>query len=90
METPRTQIIMLETDKERLYSELETRNKHIAELNKQVYQSQQLQLKTQLQLESEQQKVLALKTELKQEEVVSEASANGAENKKGFWRRIFG
>ena len=24
------------------------------------------------------------------EEVVSEASANGAENKKGFWRRIFG
>ena len=90
IETLRTQISMLETDKERLYSELDTRNKHIDELNKQVDQSQQLQLKTQLQLESEQQKVLALETELQQEEVVSEASANGAENKKGFWRRIFG
>ena len=90
IETLRTQISMLETDKERLYSELDTRNKHIDELNKQVDQSQQLQLKTQLQLESEQQKVLALETELQQEEVLSESSANGAENKKGFWRRIFG
>lgn len=33
---------------------------------------------------------LALETELQQEEVGSDASANGAENKKGFWRRIFG
>ena len=38
----------------------------------------------------EKQKVLALETELQQEEVLSESSANGAENKKGFWRRIFG
>ena len=50
-------------------------------------QAQQLQLKTQLQLEAEQQKVLALETELQRDEVVSEASAK---NKKGFWRRIFG
>ena len=73
------------------------KDEQIAELNQQLKQAQkfadqaqQLQLKAQLQLESEQQKVLALKTELQQEEVVSEASANGAENKKGFWRRIFG
>jgi len=36
------------------------------------------------------QKVLALESELQQDEVVSEASVNGAKNKKGFWRRIFG
>ena len=75
----------------------EHKDEQIAELNQQlkqaqklVDQAQQLQLKAQLQLEAEQQKVLALETELQQEEVVSEASANGAENKKGFWRRIFG
>lgn len=66
------------------------KDEQIAELNQQLKQAQQLQLKTQLQLEAEQQKVLALETELQQEEVVSESSANGAENKKGFWRRIFG
>ena len=73
------------------------KDEQIAELNQQLKQAQkladqaqQLQLKTQLQLEAEQQKVLALETELQQEEVVSEASAKGAENKKGLWRRIFG
>lgn len=82
---------------QRLSSQLTVKDEQIAELNQQLKQAQkladqaqQLQLKTQLQLESEQQKVLALETELQQEEVVSEASANGAENKKGFWRRIFG
>lgn len=82
---------------QRLSSQLTVKDEQIAELNQQLKQAQkladqaqQLQLKTQLQLESEQQKVLALETELQQEEVVSEASTNGAENKKGFWRRIFG
>ena len=82
---------------QRLSSQLTVKDGQIAELNQQLKQAQkladqaqQLQLKAQLQLESEQQKVLALKTELQQEEVVSEASANGADNKKGFWRRIFG
>ena len=82
---------------QRLSSQLTVKDEQIAELNQQLKQAQkladqaqQLQLKTQLQLEAEQQKVLALETELQQDEVVSEASANGAENKKGFWRRIFG
>ena len=82
---------------QRLSSQLTVKDGQIAELNQQLKQAQkladqaqQLQLKTQLQLESEQQKVLALETELQQEEGGSEASANGAENKKGFWRRIFG
>ena len=82
---------------QRLSSQLTVKDEQIAELNQQLKQAQkladqaqQLQLKTQLQLEAEQQKVLALETELQQEEVVSEASANGAENKKVFWRRIFG
>lgn len=82
---------------QRLSSQLTVKDGQIAELNQQLKQAQkladqaqQLQLKAQLQLESEQQKVLALETELQQEEVLSEYSANGAENKKGFWRRIFG
>lgn len=81
---------------QRLSSQLTVKDEQIAELNQQLKQAQkladqaqQLQLKTQLQLEAEQQKVLALETELQQDEVVSEASANGAKNKKGFWRRIF-
>lgn len=86
-----------EIQKQKLSSQLTVKDEQIAELNQQLKQAQkladqaqQLQLKTQLQLEAEQQKVLALETELHQEEVVSEASAKGAENKKGFWRRIFG
>ena len=82
---------------QRLSYQLTVKDEQIAELNQQLKQAQkladqaqQLQLKAQLQLESEQQKVLALETELQQEEVLSESSANGAENKKGFWRRIFG
>lgn len=82
---------------QRLSSQLTVKDEQIAELNQQLKQAQkladqaqQLQLKAQLQLESEQQKVLALETELQQEEVLSESSANGAENKKGFWHRIFG
>ena len=82
---------------QRLSSQLTVKDEQIAELNQQLKQAQkladqaqQLQLKTQLQLEAEQQKVLALETELQQDEVVSEASANGAKNKKGLWRRIFG
>lgn len=81
---------MLEADKERLYSELDTRNKHIDDLNKQVDQSQQLQLKTQLQLEAEQQKVLALETELKQDDIIEETDQPEVEEKKSFWGRIFG
>lgn len=82
---------------QKLSSQLTVKDEQIAELNQQLKQAQkladqaqQLQLKAQLQLESEQQKVLALETELHQEEVRSDASANGADNKKGFWRRIFG
>ena len=82
---------------QRLSSQLTVKDEQIAELNQQLKQAQkladqaqQLQLKAQLQLELEQQKVLALETELQQEEVLSESSANCAENKKGFWRRIFG
>ena len=82
---------------QKLSSQLTVKDEQIAELNQQLKQAQkladqaqQLQLKTQLQLEAEQQKVLALETELQQDEVVSESSANGAKNKKGFWRRIFG
>ena len=82
---------------QKLSSQLTVKDEQIAELNQQLKQAQkladqaqQLQLKAQLQLESEQQKVLALETELQQEEVVSEASTNAAENKNGFWRRIFG
>ena len=75
---------------QKLSSQLTVKDEQIAELNQQLKQAQQLQLKTQLQLEAEQQKVLALETELQQDEVVSEASANGAKNKKGLWRRIFG
>ncbi|MGX6409996.1 hypothetical protein [Weissella confusa] len=86
----RNQIRMLEADKERLYSELDTRNKHIDELNKQVDQSQQLQLKTQLQLEAEQQKLLALETELKQDDIIEETDQPEVEEKKSFWGRIFG
>ena len=88
---------VFQSEIQRLSSQLTVKDEQIAELNQQLKQAQkladqaqQLQLKTQLQLEAEQQKVLALETELQQEEVVSEASANGAENKKGFWRRIFG
>lgn len=88
---------IFQSEIQRLSSQLTVKDEQIAELNQQLKQAQkladqaqQLQLKTQLQLEAEQQKVLALETELQQEEVVSEASANGAENKKGFWRRIFG
>lgn len=88
---------VFQSEIQRLSSQLTVKDEQIAELNQQLKQAQkladqaqQLQLKAQLQLESEHQKVLALETELQQEKVVSEASANGAENKKGFWRRIFG
>ena len=88
---------LFQSEIQRLSSQLMAKDEQIAELNQQLKQAQkladqaqQLQLKAQLQLEAEQQKLLALETELQQEEVVSEASANGAENKKGFWRRIFG
>ena len=88
---------VFQSEIQRLSSQLTVKDEQIAELNQQLKQAQkladqaqQLQLKAQLQLESEQQKVLALETELQQEEVVSEASTNAAENKKGFWRRIFG
>lgn len=88
---------VFQSEIQRLSSQLTVKDEQIAELNQQLKQAQkladqaqQLQLKTQLQLEAEQQKVLALETELQQDEVVSEASANGAKNKKGFWRRIFG
>ena len=97
MDTEQKNEHFFQSEIQRLSSQLTVKDEQIAELNQQLKQAQkladqaqQLQLKTQLQLEAEQQKVLALETELQQEEVVSEASANGAENKKGFWRRIFG
>ena len=97
MDTEQKNEHFFQSEIQRLSSQLTVKDEQIAELNQQLKQAQkladqaqQLQLKAQLQLESEQQKVLALETELQQEEVVSEASANGAENKKGFWRRIFG
>lgn len=87
---------VFQSEIQRLSSQLTVKDEQIAELNQQLKQAQkladqaqQLQLKAQLQLESEQQKVLALETELQQEEVGLEASTNGVENKKGFWRRIF-
>lgn len=97
MDTEQKNEHFFQSEIQRLSSQLTVKDEQIAELNQQLKQAQkladqaqQLQLKTQLQLEAEQQKVLALETELQQDEVVSEASANGAKNKKGFWRRIFG
>ena len=97
MDTEHKDEHFFQSEIQRLSSQLTVKDEQIAELNQQLKQAQkladqaqQLQLKTQLQLEAEQQKVLALETELQQEEVLSESSANGAENKKGFWRRIFG
>ena len=97
MDTEQKTEHFFQSEIQRLSSQLMAKDEQIAELNQQLKQAQkladqaqQLQLKAQLQLESEQQKVLALETELQQEKVVSEVSANGAENKKGFWRRIFG
>ncbi|MBA5963522.1 replication initiation protein [Weissella cibaria] len=97
MDTEQKTEHFFQSEIQRLSSQLTVKDEQIAELNQQLKQAQkladqaqQLQLKAQLQLEAEQQKVLALETELQQEEVVSEASAKGAENKKGFWRRIFG
>lgn len=97
MDTEQKNEHVFQSEIQRLSSQLTVKDEQIAELNQQLKQAQkladqaqQLQLKTQLQLEAEQQKVLALETELQQDEVVSEASANGAKNKKGFWRRIFG
>ena len=94
MDTEQKNEHFFQSEIQRLSSQLTVKDEQIAELNQQLKQAQkladqaqQLQLKTQLQLESEQQKVLALETELQQDEVVSEASAK---NKKGFWRRIFG
>ena len=94
MDTEQKNEHFFQSEIQRLSSQLTVKDEQIAELNQQLKQAQkladqaqQLQLKTQLQLEAEQQKVLALETELQRDEVVSEASAK---NKKGFWRRIFG
>ncbi|UNW40995.1 hypothetical protein [Weissella cibaria] len=91
MDTEQKNEHFFQSEIQRLSSQLTFKDEQIAELNQQLKQAQKLadqaqklQLKTQLQLEAEQQKVLALETELQQEEVVSEASANGAENKKRF------
>lgn len=80
-----------------LSEQLTVKDEQIAELNRRleqaqklVDQSQQLQLKTQLQLETEQQKVLSLETELKQDDIVEETDTSESDNKKGFWRRVFG
>ena len=73
------QIVVLEQDKDRLYSELESRNKHIDELNKQVDQAQQLQLLAENRLSEEHQ--LRIETE----------NLNSTlSNKKSFWKRLFG
>lgn len=89
LEVLRQQISMLENDKERLYSELDTRNRHIDELNKQVDQAQQLQLKTQLQLESEQKKVLSLENQLYEDDSDEEAKIFQDAPKKKIWGRFF-
>ncbi|QYU58984.1 hypothetical protein K1728_12125 (plasmid) [Weissella confusa] len=80
-----------------LSEQLTVKDDQIAELNRRleqahklVDQSQQLQLKTQLQLEAEQQKVLALETELKQDDIIEETDQPEVEEKKSFWGRIFG
>ena len=65
-------------------------NRRLEQAHKLVDQSQQLQLKTQLQLEVEQQKVLSLETELKQDDIVEEIDMSESDDKKGFWRRVFG
>lgn len=75
----KAQIVVLEQDKDRLYSELESRNKHIDELNKQVDQAQQLQLLAENRLSEEHQ--LRIETE----------NLNSTlSNKKSFWKRLFG
>lgn len=80
-----------------LSEQLTVKDDQIAELNRRleqahklVDQSQQLQLKTQLQLEAEQQKVLALETELKQDDIIEETDQPEVKEKKGFWVRLFG
>lgn len=77
--------------------QLTVKDEQIAELNRRleqahklVDQAQQLQLKTQLQLEAEQQKVLALETELKQDDIIEETDQPEGKEKKSFWGRIFG
>lgn len=84
----KAQIAALEQDKDRLYSELESRNKHIDELNKQVDQAQQLHLKTQIQLENEQQKLLALEEKSDNNDVVEEPLEPN--QRRGFWGKLFG
>ena len=80
-----------------LSEQLTVKDDQIAELNRRleqaqklVDQSQQLQLKTQLQLEAEQQKVLVLETELKQDDIIEETDQPEVKEKKTFWGRLFG
>jgi hypothetical protein len=80
-----------------LSEQLTVKDNQIAELNRRleqaqklVDQSQQLQLKTQLQLEAEQQKVLSLETEMKQNDIVEETDTSESDDKKSFLRRLFG
>jgi len=80
-----------------LSEQLTVKDDQITELNRRleqaqelVNQAQQLQLKTQLQLDAEQQKVLALETELKQEDIIEETEQPEVKEKKGLWGRIFG
>lgn len=82
------QIAALEQDKDRLYSELESRNKHIDELNKQVDQAQQLHLKTQMQLENEQQKLLDLEKKSDNNDAVEKSLEQN--QRRGFWGKLFG
>jgi len=80
-----------------LSEQLTVKDDQITELNRRleqaqelVNQAQQLQLKTQLQLDAEQQKVLALETELKQEDIIEETEQPEVKEEKGLWGRIFG
>lgn len=80
-----------------LSEQLTVKDNQIAELNRRleqaqklVDQSQQLQLKTQLQLEAEQQKVLSLETEMKQNDIVEETDTSESDDKKSFLQRLFG
>mgnify|MGYP002648313299 CR=1 FL=1 len=84
----KSQIAALEQDKDRLYSELESRNKHIDELNKQVDQAQQLHLKTQIQLENEQKKLLDIEKKSDNNDAVEKPLEPN--KRRGFWGKLFG
>ena len=80
-----------------LVEQLTVKDEQIAELNRRleqtqklVDQSQQLQLKTQLQLEAEQQKLLTLENELNDNQISDNSDEMNKALTHGFWSRLFG